>query len=121
MGESPSRPWVVAAIAVLIVLVAVDIATGPEIVVIALYGIVPLIASLGADWRSTAAVGALALLAAVVSRALTDDMETANGALFAFAVAALGALAAGGAAIRTRREAAAARASVLATASTERP
>ena len=117
MGESRSRPWVVASIAVLIVLVAVDLATGPEVVVIALYGIAPLLASLGADWRSTAAVGALALLAAVISRALADDMETANGALFVFAVAALGALAAGGAAIRTRREAAAARASVLAAAS----
>ena len=52
MGESPSRPWVVAAIAALIVLVAVDIATGPEIVVIALYGIVPLIASLATPCSS---------------------------------------------------------------------
>ena len=44
-------------------------------------------------------------------------MEPANGILFIFAVAALGALATGGALIRTRREQAAARASVLAAAS----
>ena len=44
MGESPSRPWVAAALAVLIALIAVDIATGPEVVVIALYGIAPLVA-----------------------------------------------------------------------------
>ncbi len=117
MGLSRSRPWAVAAIAVLVVLFAIDLATGPDVVVIALYGIAPLIASLGADWRSTAAVGALALLAAIASRALTHDMEPANGVVFVFTVAALGALATGGALIRTRREAAGARASVLAAAS----
>ena len=101
----------------LAVLLAADLVTGPDVVVIALYGIAPLLASLGADWRSTAAVGALAVLAAVVSRAVTQDMEPANGVLFIFAVALVGALASGGALIRTRREAAAARASVLAEAS----
>ena len=117
MGASRSRPWVVASIAVLVLLFAVDLATAPDVVVIALYGIAPLLASLGADWRSTAAVGALALLAAIGSRLLTHDMEPANGILFVFAVAALGALAVGGAVIRTRREAAATRAGVLAAAS----
>ena len=117
MGQSHSRPWAVAAIAVLAVLLAIDLATGPDLVVIALYGIAPLLASLGADWRTTAAVGALALLAAVVSRVFTQDMEPASGGLFIFAVALLGALASGGALIRTRREAAAARAGVLAEAS----
>src|SRR4051794_19617923 len=116
MGESRSRPWVVAAMALLIALVAVDLATASDVVVVALYGIAPLLASLGAGWRGTAAVSALALLAAVVS-ILTHETEPANVALFLFAVAALGALAAGGAAIRTRREAAATRASVLAAAS----
>jgi PAS domain S-box-containing protein len=114
---SPSRPWVVAAITVLVALLAIDVATGPDVMVIALYGVAPLLASLGADWRSTAAVGTLALLAALLSRALMDDMEATNGGLFVFAVAALGALATGGALIRTRREAATARASVLAAAS----
>src|SRR5829696_9175971 len=117
MGLSRSRPWAVASIAVLVVLFAIDLATGPDVVVIALYGIAPLLASLGADWRSTAAVGALALLAAIASRTFTNDMEPANGVVFVFAVAALGALATGGALIRTRREAAGARASVLAAAS----
>ena len=116
MGLSRSRPWAVAAIAVLVALVAIDLASAPDVAVIALYGIAPLVASLGADWRSTAAVGALALLAAIASRALTHEMETANGALFVFTVGALGALATGGAAIRTRREAAMARSTVLATA-----
>ena len=90
MGESRSRPWAVAAIAVLVVLLAADLATSPDVAVIALYGIAPLLASLGADWRSTAAVGALAMLAAVVSRLFTQDMEPANGALFILAVALLG-------------------------------
>ena len=117
MGASRSRPWAIAATAVLFVLLAADLATGPDVVVITLYGIAPLLASLGADWRSTAAVGVLALAAAVVSRAFTQDMEPANGALFIFAVALVGALASGGAFIRTRREAAAARAGVLAEAS----
>src|SRR3954464_14988592 len=116
MGESRSRPWVVAAIAVLIALFAVDLATAPDVVVIALYGIAPLLASLGADWRRTAAVRGLALLAGALSRLLTQELGPANAALFLCAVTALGALAAGGAAIRTRREAAAARASVLAAA-----
>ncbi len=100
----------------LVVLLAVDLLTGPDIAIIAMYGIAPLLASLGADWRSTAAVSALALLAAVISRVVTHDMDPANGLLFVFAVAALGALATGGALIRQRREAAAARAGVLATA-----
>ena len=95
----------------------VDLATAQDVAVITLYGIAPLLASLGASWRATAGVGALALLAAVVSRLLTNDMEPANGILFISAVAALGALATGGALIRTRRERAAARASVLAAAS----
>jgi hypothetical protein len=71
MGESRSRPWVVAAIAVLVVLFGLDMATASDVAVITLYGTAPLLASLGADWRGTAGVGALALLAAVVSRLLT--------------------------------------------------
>ena len=39
MGLPRSRPWVVAAIAVLGVLFAIDLATGPDVVVIALYGV----------------------------------------------------------------------------------
>ena len=117
MDASRSRPWVGAALAVLALLVVVDLATAQDVAVVTLYGIAPLLASLGATWRATAGVGALALLAAVVSRLLADDMEPANGILFIFAVAALGALATGGALIRTRRERAAARASVLAAAS----
>ena len=117
MDASRSRPWVGAALAVLVLLFVVDLATAQNVAVITLYGIAPLLASLGASWRATAGVGALALLAAVVSRLLTNDMEPANGILFISAVAALGALATGGALTRTRRERAAARASVLAAAS----
>ena len=60
MDASRSRPWVAAALAVLVALFVVDLATGPDVVVIALYGIAPLLASLGASWRATAGVGALA-------------------------------------------------------------
>ena len=116
MGQTRSRPWAVAALAVIVVLLAVDLATGPDVTVIALYGIAPLLASLGAGWRGTAAIGALALLAAAISRIFTHDMDPANGILFVFAVGVVGALATGGALIRTRREAAAARAGVLAAA-----
>ena len=90
MDASRSRPWVGAALAVLALLVVVDLATAQDVAVITLYGIAPLLASLGASWRATAGVGALALLAAVVSRLLTNDMEPANGILFISAVAALG-------------------------------
>src|SRR4051812_23146451 len=117
MDASRSRLWMGSALAVLVVVFAIDLATAPDVAVITLYGMAPLVASLGASWRATAGVGALALLAAVVSRLLANDMEPANGILFIFAVAALGALATGGALIRTRRERAAARASVLAAAS----
>jgi PAS domain S-box-containing protein len=106
----------VAAIAVLAVLFAVDLVSEPDVVVIALYGTAPLLASLGAHRRGTAAVAALALLFAVLSRLVNSSMETENEVLFVFAVGAVGAFATGGAAIRTRREAAAARAGVLAAA-----
>jgi PAS domain S-box-containing protein len=117
MGESRSVRWAVAAIAVLLALLAIDLATAPDLVLIALFGIAPLVASLGADWRTTAAVGALALAAAVVSHLAIEDMEAANAAVYIATVALLSGLAAAAALIRTRREAAAARAGVLAAAS----
>ncbi len=117
MGVSRSFRWAVAAIAVLLALLAIDVATAPELVLIALFGIAPLVASLGADWRTTAAIGALALAAAVASRLLIEDMEPANSAVYIATVALLSGLAAAAALIRTRREAAAARAGVLAAAS----
>ena len=117
MGSPPSRSWALAAVAVLVGLLVADLATGPDVVVIALYAIAPLLASLGADARTTAGVAALAVLAAGVSLA-THGMEAAEGVVYVCTVAVLGGLATGGALRRTRREAAAARASVLAEAST---
>ena len=113
MGLPRSRPWAAAAIAVLFALLALDLATGPDVIVIALYGIAPLVASFGTGWRTTAAVAVAALLLAVISRELLDEMDTANGVMFVFTVAVLGVLACGGAVARTRREASAARARLL--------
>jgi PAS domain S-box-containing protein len=118
MGSPQTRAWALAAVAALAVLLALDLATGPALVVIALYAIAPVIASLGADWRTTGAIGALAVVAAAVSLATVHDMDAGEGVGYLVTVAALGGLAAGGALRRTRREAAAARASVLAEAST---
>ena len=56
MGSPRSRRWAVAATAVLLALLALDLATGPDVIVIALYGIAPLVASFGTGWRTTAAV-----------------------------------------------------------------
>ena len=114
MGTSRSRPWVGAAIAVLLALFGADLLTGPEVLVIALYGIAPLVAALGAGARPTAAVGVAALAAAALSRALTSDMAPANEAVFILAVAVVGALATGVAVVRARREAAVQRSGLLA-------
>src|SRR5688572_6794268 len=112
MGSPQSRAWALAAVAALIALLVADLATGPDVAVLVLYSIAPLLASLGMDWRGTAAIGALAVLAAAVSLVLSHDMEAANGVVFLFSDAAVAALAAGGALVRSRREAAAARAGV---------
>ncbi len=109
-----SLRWAAAATAVLLGLLAVDLATGPDVLVIALYGIAPLVASLGAGWRTTAVVAVAALAIAATSRTAFDDMDTTNGAVFVFTVAVLGALACCAALVRTRREASAARAGLLA-------
>jgi PAS domain S-box-containing protein len=110
------RRWVAAAFAVLLALLAVDLATGPDLVVIALYGIAPLVASFGTGWRTTAIVAVAALAVAEISSLTFDEMDTTNGAVFVFTVAVLGVLACGGAVVRTRREASAARAGLLAEA-----
>jgi PAS domain S-box-containing protein len=116
MRSPRSRRWVGAAIAVLAVLFAVDLATGPDVFVIALYGIAPLLASFGTSWRTTALVGVAALAVAEVSGTLFDEMDSTNGAVFVFTVGLLGVLACGAAVVRTRREASAARAGLLAEA-----
>jgi PAS domain S-box-containing protein len=108
-----SQRWAAAAVAVLAVLVVLDLATGPQVLVIALYGIAPLLASFGTGWRTTGAVAVAALVVAAISRALTDQMDSTNGFVFLFTVAVLGVLACGGAAARARREATAARAGLL--------
>jgi PAS domain S-box-containing protein len=113
MGLPRSRPWAAAAVAVLFALLALDLATGPDVIVVALYGVAPLVASFGTGWRTTAAVAVAALVFAAASRELIDEMDTANGVVFVVTVAVLGVLACVGAVARTRREAAAARARLL--------
>ena len=114
MGLPRSRRWAAAAFAVLLVLLVVDLVTHPELLVIALYGVVPLVASFGSGWRTTAVVAAAALAVAAVSRATLDEVDGANGAVFVFTVAVMGVLACVAALARTRREASAARAGALA-------
>ncbi len=111
-----SRRWAAAAIAVLAALLVVDLATGPDIFVIALYGIAPLVASFGTGLRTTAIVAVAALAIAQISSTAFDEMDTTNGAVFVFTVAVLGVLACGTAVARIRREASAARAGLLAEA-----
>ena len=116
MGLSRSRRWAAAAFAVLLAVLAVDLLTGPDVFVIALYGVAPLVASLGSGRRTTGVVAVAALAVAATSRTTFDEMDTANGAVFVFTVAVMGVLACGAALARTRREAAAARAGLLADA-----
>jgi PAS domain S-box-containing protein len=108
MDASRSRPWVGAALAVLALLFVVDLATAPHVAVITLYGIAPLIASLGATWRSTAGVGALALLAGGHLAPAHQRHGARQRDPVHLRVAALGALATGGALIRTAASGAAA-------------
>ena len=113
MGLPRSNRWAVAACAVLLALLAIDLATGPDVVLIALYGTAPLLASFGTCWRATAVIAVVALAAAAISLTTFGEMDSTNGAVFVFTVAALGALACGGALARSRREASAARARLL--------
>jgi PAS domain S-box-containing protein len=113
MGLPRSPSWAVAACAVLLALFVIDVATGPDVLVIVLYGVAPLLASLGTGWRTTALIAAAAIALAAISRATTHEMDTTNGFVFVFTVAVLGVLAAVTALVRTRREAAAARARLL--------
>jgi PAS domain-containing protein len=106
----PSR-WAAAAYAVLVALLVIDLATGPDVFVIALYGIAPLVASFGSGWRTTAIVAVAALAVAEISSTTFDEMNSTNGAVFVFTVGLLGC---GAAVMRTRREASAARAGLLA-------
>ena len=108
--------WAAAAIAVLVVLLVIDLVTGPDVFVIALYGIAPLVASFGTGWRTTALVAVAALALAELSSTTFDEMDSTNGAVFVFTVGLLGLLACGAAVVRTRREASAARAGLLAEA-----
>jgi len=116
MGLPRQRRWAAAAIAVLVVLLALDLASGPDVFVIALYGIAPLVAAYGSGWRTTAAVALAALAVAQISSTTFDEMDRTNGAVFVFTVAILGLLACATAVMRTRREASAARAGLLAEA-----
>ena len=114
MSLPRSRRWAAAAIAVLLILLVVDLVTGHDVFVIALYGLAPLVASLGSGWRTTAVVAVAALAVAAASRSAFDGMDSTNGAVFVFTVAVMGVLACAGAVARTRREASAARAGMLA-------
>ena len=69
------RRWAAAAIAVLAALIVVDLATGPDVFVIALYGIAPLVASYGTGWRTTAVVAVAALAVAEMSSTTFDEMD----------------------------------------------
>jgi PAS domain S-box-containing protein len=114
MGLPRPRRWAAAATAVLAVLLAVDLVTGPDVFVIALYGIAPLVASFGTGRRTTAGFAVAALAIAEISSRKFDEMDTTNGAVFVFTVGLLGLLACGAAEVRTRREASAARSGLLA-------
>ena len=114
MGLTRPRRWATAAIAVLVVLLAIDLATGPDVFLIALYGIAPLVAAYGTGWRTTAVVAVAALAIAQVSSTTFAEMDSTNGAVFVLTVGLLGLLACGTAVMRTRREASAARSGLLA-------
>jgi PAS domain S-box-containing protein len=116
MGLSRPHRWAAAAIAVLVVVFVVDLVTGPDVLLIALYGIAPLVAAYGTGWRTTAAVGLAALAVAEISSTTIDQMDSTNGTVFVLTVALLGLLACGTAVMRVRWEAAAARARLLAEA-----
>src|SRR5215210_3668374 len=113
MGLPRPRRWDVAAVAVLLILFALDLATGSDLSLIVAYGIAPLLASFGTGWRTTAAVAVVAVALAEISYQSVEAMDTANGAVFVGTVAAVGALAVIGALVRTSREAAARRAHLL--------
>jgi len=116
MGLPRPRRWDVAAVAVLLVLFAIDLATGSDLLLIVAYGVAPLLASFGTGWRTTGAVGLLAAALAEISRTTSDAMDGANGVVFVATVAVLGALACVAALVRTSREAAARRAGLLSAA-----
>src|SRR5215218_3190168 len=113
MGLGGTERWAVAAIAALVALLAVDLATGPEVLVLVAYAIPPLLASFGTTWRMTAAVGALAVALATASWTVFEEMDRTNGLVLVATVAVLGALAGAAALVRTRREASVARAALL--------
>ena len=87
MGLPRPRRWAAAAIAVLVFLLAVDLAAGPDVFVIALYGIAPLVASFGTGWRTTAIIAVAALALAQISSTTFDEMDSTNGAVFVLTVA----------------------------------
>jgi PAS domain S-box-containing protein len=113
MGLPRSLRWAAAASLVLAAVLVLDLVTAPDVFVIALYGIAPLVASFGTGWRTTGGVGIAAVALAATSRTTFDEVDTTNGVVFVLTVAVLGVLACGAALVRTRREASAARAGLL--------
>src|SRR5205085_2156613 len=107
------RRWDVAAVAVLVALLAIDLNTRSDLLLVVAYGIAPLLASFGTGWRTTAGVAVLAVAVAAFSRLSVESMDEMNGTLFVVIVAIIGALATVAALVRTRREAAARRARLL--------
>lgn len=106
--------WLAASLALLVFLFGVDVATGAELVLVPAYGVAPVLASLGARLRATAASAAAAVALAVVGLAVQDDLTTAQGLVRLLTVALLSTLAWWAAFQRTRRERLTARAAFLA-------
>jgi PAS domain S-box-containing protein len=102
----PQRPriWLAASLALLAALFGVDVATGSALVLVPAFGVAPVLASLGARHRATAASGAATVVLAVVGLAVQDDLTTGQGLVRLLTVALLSALAWWAALQRDRRE-----------------
>ena len=99
----------------LVALLAIDLVTGPDVFVIALYGVAPLVASFGCGWRTTAVVAVAALaVRGDVAHDVRRDGHAPTAPSSSSPSGCIGVLACGAAVARTRREASAARAGLLA-------
>jgi len=104
--ERTQRLWLAASAGLVTAVAGVDIATGDDLILVALLVLGPLLASIRLSTRPTAGVAAYALALAVVIGVATDTLAEADH-LFRMAVVAVGGgLAAIGAALRERAEAA---------------
>jgi len=99
------RSWLVLALAALAALVALDLATGERVILVALYAVAPVLAALGAGPRPTAVVGGLSVAAAVlVTLVLRGDDMGAQDAVRPLVVVLLALLALWTARLRERAQ-----------------